>query len=409
MDFYVNSIVCFIVAIFPILITTLYIIYTKSLGKIEKNLCADFSIIASEYLLMLCEPRETLLISSIPLLLALFSKRKIATLSSAFILFYLSFEQFGFNVYILIIEYFLLYMLFYLYSFKKISNYVLGFLFCFIKLISFWIFVLNDKVGNLSIFNAGEIVNISFVFMISVVVFIFTYEKCMATTKLFLSLKELEENKQIKQTLFKISHEIKNPLAVCKGYLDMYDCNNEDHTRKYVPIIKSELEKTLVILQDFLSLTKTNLKLELLDVNCLIEDCLDNIELLLDSNHIDLKKELLDDEIYINGDYNRLHQVLVNVIKNAVEAMDDKDCKELYVRSYLDEKYAYIEIEDTGGGIDKDVLEDIMKPFYTTKTDGTGLGVPLSMEIINAHNGEFGFKVGSKNGTLVFIRLPREL
>ena len=50
-----------------------------------------------------------------------------------------------------------------------------------------------------------------------------------------------------------------------------------------------------------------------------------------------------------------------------------------------------------------------MKPFYTTKTDGTGLGVPLSMEIINAHNGEFGFKVGSKNGTLVFIRLPREL
>ena len=89
--------------------------------------------------------------------------------------------------------------------------------------------------------------------------------------------------------------------------------------------------------------------------------------------------------------------------------MDDKDCKELYVRSYLDEKYAYIEIEDTGGGIDKDVLEDIMKPFYTTKTDGTGLGVPLSIEIINAHNGEFSFKVGSKNGTLVFIRLPREL
>lgn len=402
MDFYVNSIVCFIVAIFPILITTLYIIYTKSLGKIEKNLCADFSIIASEYLLMLCEPRETLLISSIPLLLALFSKRKIATLSSAFILFYLSFEQFGFNVYILIIEYFLLYMLFYLYSFKKISKYVLGFLFCFIKLISFWIFVLNDKVGNLSIFNAGEIVNISFVFMISVVVFIFTYEKCMATTKLFLSLKELEENKQIKQTLFKISHEIKNPLAVCKGYLDMYDCNNEDHTRKYVPIIKSELEKTLVILQDFLSLTKTNLKLELLDVNCLIEDCLDNIELLLDSNHIDLKKELLDDEIYINGDYDRLKQVFINLIKNGIESFDGKKGK-LEINTKENNKEVIISIIDNGCGMDEDILKNINEMFYTTKKNGTGIGLPLSNEIIKLHNGKLNFYSKKGKGTTVEI------
>ena len=409
MNLYVESIVCFIVAIFPILITTIYIIYAKSLGKIEKNLCADFSIIASEYLLILYEPKETLLISSIPLLVALLSKRKFASICCAFILFYLSFEQYGFNVYLLLIEYILLYMLFYLDKSKKKSNYFLGFLFTFIKVVFFWIIAINDRINGSALFSNNEIINISILFIVSIIISIFTYEKCINATKLFMTIREIEENKQIKQTLFKISHEIKNPLAVCKGYLDMYDCNNKTHTRTYVPIIKSEIEKTLVILQDFLSLTRTNLKLELLDINCLIEDCLDNIELLLDFNHINIKKELLDDEIYINGDYNRLRQVLVNVIKNAVEAMENKTCKELYIKSYLDEKYAYIEVEDTGGGIDKDVLNEIMKPFYTTKINGTGLGVPLSIEIINAHNGEFSFRVGSKNGTLVFIRLPREL
>ena len=223
-----------------------------------------------------------------------------------------------------------------------------------------------------------------------------------------MTVKDIEENRQIKQTLFTISHEIKNPLAVCKGYLDMYDYNNPVHAKKYVSIISSEIDKALVILQDFLNLTKTSLKKESLDINCLIEDCVENLELLFKSNGIVVKEDLLDDEIYVYGDYNRLQQVLVNVIKNAVEAMEDSDKKELILKTSIEKRKVFIEIMDTGKGIDPELINKIKDPFYTTKKNGTGLGVPFSIEIITAHDGEIDFLAREK-GTNVKITLPLEL
>ena len=187
----------------------------------------------------------------------------------------------------------------------------------------------------------------------------------------------------------------------------MYDYNNPIHTQKYVPIIKSEIEKTLILLQDFLCLTKTNLKKEILDINCLIDDCLDNLELLLTSNNIKIKKELIDDEIYVNGDYNRLYQVFVNVIKNAVEAMED-DEKVLTISEYILKNKIVIKIKDTGNGIDKEILKKIGEPFYTSKKNGTGLGISFSIEIVNALGGNLEFLSEDVKGTTVQITLPLE-
>lgn len=402
MEFFVKSSICFIVALFPLLACTVYVIYTRSLDKSDIHLCTDLMITGILYLLMLFSPRDSLLIASIPLLYSILSRRRFAFIVCTILLFYLSYEKFGLNFYVLFFEYSIIIILFFLFYNKKISSKLVNILYGLIKLISFWVFIcLFDS------YPSDRILYISLMFIGALFIFAFVFEKCDKMSRLFFSLSDIEENKQIKQTLFKISHEIKNPLAVCKGYLDMYDSNNSVHTTKYVPIIKSEIEKTLILLQDFLCLTKTNLKLEILDINMLIEDCFDNISLLLETNKIDLSMDLYDDDLYIEGDYNRLHQVFVNIVKNAIEAMRESELKKIFVRTYIDNKNVYIEVEDTGCGIDKDILDNIMQPFYTTKIDGTGLGVPLSVEIINAHNGEFKFMVGKCNGTTVYIRLPR--
>lgn len=102
MDFFVNSIIVFIIAIFPILLSTFYIIYTRSLEKEEKFLCIDIAIIFTQYILMLSKPKQTLLIASIPLLISLLEKRKIASVTTAFILLYLSHEQYNINLLFLI-------------------------------------------------------------------------------------------------------------------------------------------------------------------------------------------------------------------------------------------------------------------------------------------------------------------
>ena len=139
-----------------------------------------------------------------------------------------------------------------------------------------------------------------------------------------MTLKELEEEKQIRLSLFKITHEIKNPIAVCKGYLDMLNVKDSKQVERYVPILKSEINRLLSLLQDFLLINKSNLDLDIMDMNMLIEETIEKLNPLLEENNIKLDLNLIDDEIYINGDYNRLSQVLINIIKNSIEAIPEE-------------------------------------------------------------------------------------
>lgn len=390
MKIIVDSVVCFLVAVFPILLSTIYCIYEKSLERVERYLYLDISLIASEYLLLLTQNDEMILLLSIPILISILEKRDLSFFLCLILLFSLS------NI--SIIECLIIIILYLINKHKNLNKYLVFTIFVLIKSLFFIIDNSIYQLNNLYIL---------LLFLLLILLFMWSYNICKMATNLFMTLKDLEENKQVKEAIFKISHEIKNPLAVCKGYLDMYDSNNEIHTKKYVPIIKSEIEKTLVILQDFLNLSKTKLNLDILDVNLLIEECLNNIELLLKTNHINVNKELYDDDLYIVGDYNRLQQVLVNVIKNSVEAMVDSDTKDLFIKSIIDNKYILIQIDDTGCGIAKNIQKKIMEPFFTTKSNGTGLGVPFSIEVINAHNGNMEY-IQLKTGTRVEIRLLKE-
>ena len=79
------------------------------------------------------------------------------------------------------------------------------------------------------------------------------------------AMKELEKEKVLRTSLFKLTHEIKNPLAVCKGYLDMLDLNNQEKVDKYIPIVKGEIERTLTLMDDYLDYTKVKINKEEVD------------------------------------------------------------------------------------------------------------------------------------------------
>ena len=208
---------------------------------------------------------------------------------------------------------------------------------------------------------------------------------------------------KMKESLFKISHEIKNPIAVCKGYLDM--CN-EKNIEKYIPIIKTEINRTLNLLQDFSACKKIKIEPDIIDISLLIEETRKNLKLLFDSQNIKFIIEPQQEEIFINGDYNRLNQVILNIIKNSIEAKDEN--KNSYIKIYTKQNNNKIKIyiEDNGVGISKENMKRISEPFFTTKQNGTGLGVLLSQEIINAHDGKLEYKSKEKEGTIVTITLP---
>ena len=144
-------------------------------------------------------------------------------------------------------------------------------------------------------------------------------------------------------------------IAVCKGYVDMFDKKDINKCERYNEIIKNELNRTLIIMDDFMNYTKIKVKLDIIDINMLLSEVLESFSLIFKINNVDLINKVTDDEIYINGDYDRLKQVFINLIKNGIESFDGKNGK-LEIKSKENNKEVIISIIDNGCGMDEEVL-----------------------------------------------------
>ena len=386
---------------FPILIYLIYLSTDKNINKKEQKLYLMLSLYVSFYLLYKFSANEKiitlLLMSSILLLFFLEDMWEMALLFSFIVLIaYMKFNC----VYILYIITILSLILYYLKRKEKISEII--FLESYVILVSIlffiWIYIFNIEYLNKSLiillfFNILIINIISLMYMVG-----------KNILKSHIKYKKLQKEKQIRLSLFKITHEIKNPVAVIKGYLDMLDVKDSKQVKKYIPIIKSETDRILTILQDFLSLNKMNLDIDIMDFNMMIEDVIFKLKSILKEKNINLNLELIDDEIYINGDYNRLSQMFINIIKNSIEAIETKG--EITIKEKINEYNIEISIKDNGIGMTEEVICKMKEPFYTTKNNGTGLGVSLIYEIVEAHKGKIDYKSEINKGTKVIIKLP---
>ena len=169
---------------------------------------------------------------------------------------------------------------------------------------------------------------------------------------------------------------------------------------------EEENEKILLLLQDFLAMNKIKVQKEILDINMLLEDVVDQLTPLLKEKNINFAYDISLDEVFVEGDYNRLNQVLINMIKNSVEALDATENPKISLNYEIKDNHFIIIIEDNGCGIKAEDMERIKEPFYTTKKNGTGLGVSLSLEIISAHDGTLEYLSQENIGTKVIITLP---
>lgn len=402
MGLYKISILNFILLMFPMLLYFVYQTYSKTLNKNKNEFYLDVALISSFYL-VICYGMHTnsllpFLLINIPLIIAYGKKRYLSGIFLSIMIILNYYEYLEFHIMLLIVEYIIYYLLF-IYGNKKGKNYVV-YIVLVLKCLCFFLHLHLIKQP----FDIAYLLEM-IIFIISTYFLGILLNILENVIKLYKSIKELEEEKQIRDSLFKITHEIKNPIAVCKGYLDMFDVNNVEHSRKYVPILKDEIKQVLTLLQDFLSITKIKLEKDIVDIYMLIEDVVDSFEPLLKDNGVTITLNIPDDELYIMADYNRLSQVLLNLVKNSIEAMNSKggmieiDCNETKNR-------IKICIKDNGCGISEENLKHMNEPFFTTKKNGTGLGVYLSREIIKEHNGNITY-TSSSNGTSATIWLPK--
>ena len=375
-----------ILILFPIIIYLVFLSINKNINKKLKKYYQLLCFLISYYLLYKYGINNILYFTSIIAICYFDNKYVIANIITFILL--IMFKKYLY--YILFI--FLFENIIYIIKKKhKISNFIISQIYIFITIMIF-LFIIKENIN----------IVISYLFINNICLYL--YEQGNLVLNSNLTFNELQNNKKLTLSLFKITHEIKNPIAVIKGYLDMLNTNNKEQVNKYIPIIKDEIQRLLTILQDFLMLNKINLDLDIMDLNMLIEDTISKLNPLLKEKNIKLKNNIIDDEIYINGDYNRLSQVIINILKNSIEAIDSKGVikisSKIYNNSY------FVTIEDNGIGMTEEVMKRMREPFYTTKNRGSGLGVSLIYEIIEAHNSKIKYYSKYGKGTKVVLEFP---
>ena len=411
MSFFDSILFNCIATMFPLLAYLLYLACKSDINKNNYNeMIFELVMISSVFLTIKLAGNKysnySLVLLNIPILFSyLRGKNSLALLLSGFEIIYYNFIL-DYSVFVLIFEYLSYFLLHVICNKSDITSDSIINRFVFLKAIFFSHFIFYTNM-NASFFSIFMNVFISLlVFAILSKLYYSLLCKGEELINLNNSIKDLEREKTLRNALFKLTHEIKNPIAVCKGYLDMLDLNNKESSKKYIKTIKGEIERTLVIMDDFLDYSKIKVTKNIMDVNYLLEDTLSSINSLFTNNDIEIKSSISDDEIFIDGDYNRLKQVIINILKNSIEAKkEDKDLK-VFIKTELKNKKINIIIKDNGIGMDLDELNSIGKSFYTTKPKGTGLGVLLSREIIEAHDGDIVYTSSKGVGTTVTIILP---
>ncbi len=393
---------------FPILVYLVLVCYRENINNSNKDTLLTIALITSLYLCLKYIPSEVntkvLLFCNIPIVIAYMKKKYYLGifLSIANVLY--SYYVLNIEVTIMIIKY-ISYLVLYLCARKKnlsSGSFILSIAIIQGFFLSFEYFFKDIKV---SVNDFILLLIIVFIYYFTTFSILYLFKIMDKIESLNTTIKMLEKDKKIKDALFKLTHEIKNPLAVCKGYIDMIDLNKEEKALKYISIMKQEINRSLNIISDFVEYNKIKIVKEQIDLNCLLDDVYDSFKILMTNKKIKLEYKNRDDqEIYFNGDYERLKQVIINILKNAYEACTENG--KIEISSNLYKNYLDILIEDNGIGMNEETLKNIKEMFYTTKQNGTGLGVALSNEIIKSHNGELLFTSELNKGTKVTIRLP---
>ena len=287
---------------------------------------------------------------------------------------------------------------------KYLCIYILGFITGMIFLLSIISIFIPSK--KFLINNPSITITLIVLSLIINIIMFSLFIKYQRIVDLDDTLEDLEKEKSINESLFHLNHEIKNPLAVVNGYLDMMDRTKiKDKKEKYLEIIKKEVKRSITIINDFSSFGRLkNIDKEPIDLSMIFEDIIYTFKPLVKKSNGIIHYENKD-ELYIEGDYERLKQAFINIIKNSIESKDkDFLIIDIKVKKL---KHSYkITIIDNGKGMSNDVLNRIGEVFYSTKHTGTGIGIAYIKKIIELHKGKINYKSKEKEGTTIVVSLP---
>lgn len=374
------------IVIIPIMIYIIFFHIKDEINKLHNNVTLELTILLVYFLCLYVFIRvfkiEYIYYITLPIILSfIFDKYKLNIFLSIINIF-MTLYLLDINIFYLLSYYIVLFTLYFIIKNKKdfISTYTI--------LNIIYMFLLD---------------NYNIIFLISIYLIYNLIILLKKRMKLYYTLEDIENNKLIKTSIFKVTHEIKNPLAVIKGYLSIFDPYDSDKCLKYKNILEIEVENALNVLKDFSSINHLDIKKNNINYYDLLMEAKETILPFFNDKNIKLNINS-PRELFVNADYNRMKQVLINILKNSTEALSDNG--KIDIKSYIENNKLITIIKDNGHGMDKETIDNLFTPFYSKKSFGTGLGLCLSKEIIELHNGTIKYTSKLNLYTEVKIVIP---
>ena len=213
-----------------------------------------------------------------------------------------------------------------------------------------------------------------------------------------------------------VAHEIGNPLNSLDIQLQLIERQLNKGTKgaeetkglkKSISVARGEVARLDQIITKFLKAVRpTPPEAEPSDFNALILESVNFLKSEIEDRGITVEIFPAKNLPPVTVDRNQIRQAIYNVIRNSFQAMENKG--HLRVVTGTDDTHVWVSIGDNGGGIDPKVADKIFQPYFTTKKDGTGLGLLVVQRIVRAHGGEIDLKSAAGKGVIFTIRIPRE-
>lgn len=209
-----------------------------------------------------------------------------------------------------------------------------------------------------------------------------------------------------------LAHEVRNPLGSIKGAVEIlqedYPQNNPNY--QFLQILIKEVNRLNQVIENYLSLARPKEKnVSEINIKDVINSVVNIVSAKARKENVAIETSLQELPISIKADENKFRQVLLNLLMNSLAAIQDGGCITIQSRlrrEGLANEVLDLIISDTGCGIPQEDQEKIFKPFYTTKANGTGLGLPITKRIIEEFNWQFHLESKEGEGTRVTISIP---
>jgi two-component system sporulation sensor kinase B len=235
------------------------------------------------------------------------------------------------------------------------------------------------------------------------------FNKAVSDKQLYLRYLQNEKVETIGHVAASLAHEVRNPLTAVMGFLKLIrnDSISKEKTQYFIDICLEEIKRTEVILSEYLSIAKPNNPIyEQIDLVRQLNSVIDIMTPYANMNNVALEIHNKGQELYISANPNEIKQLLINFMKNAIEACASVSSGKVSIHIERESHYAKITIHDNGVGMSNEQLDSLGTIYFSTKNKGTGLGLTLSYQLIRSMNGAISVRSEPGKGTEFIISLP---